>query len=44
MVFGISTSYFGAGGVVDDDDMENNAHDQDQYRDLRRKIDRQKAH
>lgn len=41
MVFGISTSYYDAGRrSLDDDEADNNFHDQDQYREMRRKLDR----
>ena len=43
MIFGISTSYYDAAGGQDDDGYDNNMHDQDQYRDLRRKIERIKS-
>lgn len=42
MVFGISTSYYDGAHLVDDEG-DNYAHENDQYRDLRRKIDRMKA-
>jgi len=40
MVFGISTSYYEMARGVDDDEADAGAHDQDQYRNLRRKIER----